>query len=109
MPIFLCGVCAALWFPRMGRLRLKTPEWFGLSQEPLRLRLRRDAGDGAETRAADGGRGVGEAQRRFKGPAFKIRIDERAAKDIAGAGGVDGVDREGGHPQQAIAVERDGA
>ena len=48
--------------------------------------------DRAGARAADGGRGVGEAEQILRRVAAQQAVDERAAEDVAGAGRVDGVD-----------------
>src|SRR5258706_14693564 len=55
-----------------------------------------DAGAGAEGGAVEGGGGAGEIELALKGPALQEAVDEAGVKNVSGAGGVNGLNVEGG-------------
>src|SRR5258706_9449055 len=61
---------------------------------------------GAEARAAHRGGGVRHAQHLIDRLSLKKAVNEAAAKDVTGAGRVDGVDVKGGRPMKLVAGER---
>src|SRR5882724_2468696 len=54
------------------------------------------AGAGAEGGAVEGGGGAGEIELAGQGPALQEGVDEGGVEDVAGTGGIDGIDAEGG-------------
>src|SRR5260370_36676748 len=61
-----------------------------------------DGGDGLDARAGakggavKGGGGAGEIELALQGPALQKSVDEAGVKNVSGAGGVKGLDAEGG-------------
>ncbi len=55
-----------------------------------------DAAAGAEGGAVEGGGGAGEIELALKGPALQEAVDEAGVKNVSGAGGVNGLNVEGG-------------
>jgi len=68
-----------------------------------------DSATGAERGAVQSGHGVGKIQGFPQGHALQNGIAEGPVEDVAGAGGVDAIDHEGGRVRKLAALESEGA
>src|SRR5271154_6860594 len=64
-----------------------------------------DASASSDGGAVEGGGGAGELELAVEGPVLEERVDEAGVEDVAGAGGVDYGDAEGGDVEEMVAVE----
>ena len=64
-----------------------------------------DASAGSDGGAVEGGGCAGELELAVEGPVLEESVDEAGVEDVAGAGGVDYGDAEGGDVEETVAVE----
>ena len=68
-----------------------------------------DAAAGSDGGAVESGGGAGKFELTVEGPVLEQSIDEAGVEDVAGSGGVDYGNAEGGDVEETVAIEGENA